>query len=393
MLPAKPPSYALPLIVFSQVAGTSLWFATNAILGNLPAASSRPDSIAFLTSLVQAGFILGTFLFAVLAIADRYKATSVFALCCFAAAMANGLVVPSASDTIILGTLRFATGFFLAGIYPVGMKIAADLFPQRMGRALGYLVGALVLGTALPHLLRSVLSHVSWQWVLIILSLLALSGGALMLSLRSHYKSSRSIGQFKSGLALSLFRLPPFRSAAFGYFGHMWELYAFWAFVPFAIQLYNRSQNQALPVGLTSFGVIAIGFLGCIVGGRLSQKWNSKKVASWALLLSGLCCLLSPIFFVLSAPLFICFLLIWGASVVADSPQFSTLIAQAVPLSSRGTALAISTSFGFAITIISIQLLQAFATRLDIYIFWILLPGPLLGLMALRKHKSPSAPA
>lgn len=376
----------MPLVVFSQVAGTSLWFATNAVLVAVPGASSNAANISFLTSLVQAGFIAGTALFALLTVADRFKATSLFFVSCLAAAAANLLIIPWAADHTVLALLRFATGFFLAGIYPVGMKIAADLFPQRLGAALGYLVGALVLGTALPHLFRTLLQSWPWQWVLASLSLLALLGGIFMLWLGTYYNRPKSISQFKPAIAISLFRLRSFRSAAFGYFGHMWELYAFWAFVPFAIQVYNRLHGTSLPIGLTSFGIIAVGSLGCVAGGILSQKQGSGKVAKFSLLLSGTCCLLSPFSFTLPAPLFIFFFAVWGCSVVADSPQFSTLIAQAVPLSNRGTALTVSTSIGFVLTILSIQLLQTLASSWGSYIFWTLVPGPVLGLLALAQR-------
>src|SRR5215208_5394839 len=175
---AKPPKLLLPLIVFSQFAGTSLWFAGNAIIHDIQPASS--GSFSNITSIVQFGFIAGTLIFSLLTIADRFAAPKVFFFSSVIASIANLLLIVLAKDTAWLYLLRFITGFFLAGIYPVGMKIAADCFPQKLGNALGFLVGALVLGTAFPHVLKSQLHSFQWQNVLFFTSFLALSGGVLI---------------------------------------------------------------------------------------------------------------------------------------------------------------------------------------------------------------------
>lgn len=378
-----PPSKALlPIIVFSQFAGTSLWFAGNAIINDIQHVSS--GGAANITSVVQFGFIAGTLIFSLFTIADRFSASKVFFFSSLIAAIVNLLLVWLAKDAGWLLVLRFITGFFLAGIYPVGMKIAAEYFPEKLGNALGFLVGALVLGTAFPHILRSQLKGLQWQNVLVFTSLLALFGGLLILLFVPH-TTSLSKTKFKLHTAFHVFRSTNFRAAAFGYFGHMWELYAFWAFIPFILTTYNRINNTNINVALWSFLIIASGSAGCIIGGLISQKTRSKKIAFLALLVSGCCCLLSLISFHFSCISFLLFLLLWGITVTADSPQFSTMVAQSAAAENKGTALTIVTCIGFTITIFSIQLLKYFSNDLKQNSLLLLFIGPVFGLLFLRK--------
>ena len=379
-MPSKPSAFLLPLIVFAQFAGTSLWFAGNAIL---PVSSN--DGMADITSVVQFGFIAGTLVFSIFTIADRFGSAYVFFISATIAAAANILLIGAFGDLFWMYTLRFITGFFLAGIYPVGMKIAADHFPGKLGTALGFLVGALVLGTAFPHLVRSRLAIFDWQQVLVFTSMLAFGGGCLIL-LFARNKRMTKPGKWVPGTAFHLFRSSNFKGAAFGYFGHMWELYAFWAFVPFIISLFNQKNGFDLPVYLWTFLVIAFGAIGCITGGWLSRKYGSRNVVFISLFISAACCLLSPLLFFLPSLLFLLLLLTWGFTVVADSPQFSTMVAQLAPAENKGTALTIVTCVGFAITIASIQLLKLTTLIGKEYGLLVLFPGPLLGLMALRKY-------
>lgn len=384
----SPPKLLLPIIVFSQFAGTSLWFAGNAIISDIQTGSNEAN----ITSIVQFGFIAGTLIFALLTIADRFSAARVFFFSSLVAAIANFLLVWLAKDIAWLYILRFITGFFLAGIYPVGMKIAAEHFTNKLGNALGFLVGALVLGTAFPHILRSQLQGLNWQNVLIFTSSLALLGGILILVFVPH-RSSKSTTVFKWNTAFTVFRSSNFRSAAFGYFGHMWELYTFWAFVPFILLTYNSAHPRVdryfsgFNVPYWSFLIIAGGCFGCIVGGLLSKKSGSKNVAFYSLLISGLCCLLSPLLFQLSPIFFSTLLFIWGFTVVSDSPQFSTLVAKSAPPENKGTALTIVTCIGFAITIASIQLLKALSPQLKENSFLLLAIGPFLGLIFLKNFR------
>ncbi|WP_313791615.1 MFS transporter [Flagellimonas spongiicola] len=288
-------------------------------------------------------------------------------------------------------TSRFLTGFFLAGIYPVGMKIAADYYDKGLGKSLGYLVGALVVGTALPHFLKWWAAVFPWQYVIYSISVLAIIGGLLMFLLVPDGPFRKPSQRLDLTACFTVFKKRGFRAAAFGYFGHMWELYTFWAFVPFLLGLHMELKSiNSLPVSFWSFWIIAIGGLACVLGGYISLRKGAKITAAIALGLSGLCCLLSPVFLsYASTPVFILFLLFWGMVVIADSPLFSTLVAKNAPVEIKGTALTIVNCIGFAITILSLQLLnhlQAIVT--PNYLFVILVLGPAIGLWNLFKKQS-----
>jgi nicotinate (nicotinamide) nucleotide adenylyltransferase len=384
-LPARP-RRILPVIIASQFAGTSLWFAGNAVLEDLRRQwGLAPDALGHITSAVQLGFIAGTLVFAFFALADLFSPRVVFFLCSAAGAIANVSILAFGESFAALLVLRFITGFFLAGIYPVGMKIASGWYQRDLGNALGFLVGALVVGTAFPHLLKGAAHALPWQHVLIGVSAVALAGGVLMLALVPDGPYLARAARFDPRALRSVFRVPAFRASSFGYFGHMWELYAFWAFVPWAL-----AAHPALNVPLWSFAVIAAGALGCVLGGMASLRVGSAPVAFWQLAASGLCCLASPLLFHAPAPLFVAFLLFWGVVVVGDSAQFSALNAHSAPRQLVGSALTIANCIGFAITIFSIQLLswaaQALAPQ---WLFVLLTPGPLLGLAALMPLMRP----
>jgi len=343
------------------------------------------QSVGYITSAVQLGFISGTLVFAYLAISDRFSARRVFFTCSLAGALANIALLAAPQGLTGLLLLRFATGFFLAGIYPVGMKIAAGWYEQGLGRALGYLVGALVLGTAFPHLIRSSGTELPWQQVMIGVSVLATVGGVLMLVLVPDGPYLPKGSAFNPRVLAIIFRSKSFRASAFGYFGHMWELYTLWAFIPIWLLAYSEMNDITLNVPLWSFLVIAIGFFGCAVGGVISAKVGSAKVAAIQLTVSGVCCLLSPLFFSAGLTLFIIFLFIWGITVIGDSPQFSAMNAENAPREYVGSALTIANSIGFLITVFSIQLVSFLLPLMGPqFIFWLLVPGPLVGLWMLK---------
>ncbi|MEO0899740.1 MAG: MFS transporter [Bacteroidota bacterium] len=387
--------YVLPIIVLSQFFCTSLWFAGNGVINDLIINFNlEPDALAHLTSSVQFGFIIGTLVFAVLAIADRFSPSKVFMVCAILGALFNlGLIWEGNSLETILG-FRFLTGFFLAGIYPVGMKIAADYFDKGLGKSLGYLVGALVVGTAFPHLLRDLAGSIPWRYVLITISGLATIGGLMMFFTVPDGPFRKKGQEVSLSSFFKVFDNRPLRSSSFGYWGHMWELYTFWAFVPIMLESYNMEHSlAACNIPLWSFIIIGIGGLACIMGGYLAYSKGTKKIAFWALLLSCLCCLLYPLVFTLENQfIYLAFLLFWGAVVIADSPLFSTLVAQSTTPHLKGTALTIVNCIGFSITIISIQLVNFLWERTHSnYIFMLLAIGPLIGLMAIgsRQAKRP----
>ena len=378
----------LPTIVLSQFFCTSLWFAGNAVMGDI-ARQFHLDAgyLAYLTSAVQLGFISGTLVFAILSISDRFSPSKVFFACALIAAAINlGISLPGINLPVLIG-FRFMTGFFLAGIYPVGMKIASDHYQQGLGKSLGFLVGALVLGTAFPHFLKSMTTGLPWKYVIFATSLLSASGGLAMLALVPDGPGRRPGQKLNVSGFLKGFGKPQFRSAAFGYFGHMWELYAFWVFVPVMLGAYNsRYPAVQLNVPLLSFLIIAAGSLSCVGAGFLSQYWGTKRTATLALSISGLCCLVSPLLlFNGQAAALIAFLFVWSMAVIADSPLFSTLVAQNAPAETKGTSLTIVNCIGFAITIISIQLINALRDAGNTqYIYMLLAVGPVLGLVGLN---------
>ena len=381
----------LPIIVIAQFCCTFLWFASNAVMSDLVINFGLAETaIGHLTSAVLFGFILGTLVFAFLAIADRFSPSKVFLISALLGATLNAGILWEANTLATMLSLRLLTGFFLAGIYPIGMKIAADHFEKGLGKSLGFLVGALVLGTAFPHLLKGITNVFPWESVIITTSSLAVLGGLMMVLLVPDGPYRKQSQGVNLSVFFGIFKNQNLRAAAFGYFGHMWELYAFWAFTPLMLKTYNDLHPETnFNIPILSFMIIGIGGLACVLSGYLSEIFDTKRIAFISLLLSCACCLLSPILFSIeSETVFIAFLLFWGITVIADSPLFSTLVAQNAAGEIKGTALTIVNSIGFAITIISIQFISSLKTVTDSNSVYICLAiGPILGLLALSKKR------
>ncbi|QJW84301.1 MFS transporter [Ramlibacter terrae] len=392
-MPSTPPRRILPVIVLSQFAGTSLWFAVNAVLPDLQAAwKLPPTAVATVTSAVQLGFVAGTLAFALLMLADRFRPTRVFLACSLLAALCNGAIALLDGQFAWLVALRFAVGFLLAGIYPVGMKIAASWYRQGLGAVLGILIGALVLGTALPHGLRALAGEggvalpafaglLPWQSVVLAVSLLAALGGvATALLVPEHGGGTHGVPVRLQALG-AVWRDRRLRASVLGYFGHMWELYSLYVLLPAIVA--TRFAGSA--VSAACFWAIAAGALGCAGGGLLARRWGSARVAQWQLAASGLCCLASP--WLLDAPLevFTAWLVFWGITVAGDSPQFSALTAGNAPPHAVGSVLTFTNCIGFAISVVSIELFvrAAQAWPLAQVLPWLAV-GPVLGLWMLR---------
>jgi len=379
-----PRSFPVATIAGAQLLGTSLWFSANSAAPDLMHAwGIGVSGIGLLTNAVQLGFILGTLTFSLSGLADRFPASAIFVVSAVLGAMFNaGFALLSGG--LLMGTVfRFLVGICLAGIYPIGMKLIVSWAPTKTGSALAYLVGMLTLGTALPQGVRFFEAHWNWQIVILTSSGLALVGALLILLLGDGpHLSLRHRGSAMSGGVLTAFKSKNLRAAALGYFGHMWELYTFWTLVPLIVATAVHTRLPQLSVPGLAFIIIAVGSLGCIVGGAMSRKIGSAAVAALALTLSGLCCfIVAAAWRQLSPQTFIVLLLVWGAAVVADSPQFSALSAQAAPSDLIGSVLAIQISVGFAITIASIALATSLFGRLGLSVAWVLLPGPILGLI------------
>ncbi|HEY3250946.1 MAG TPA: MFS transporter [Ignavibacteria bacterium] len=380
----------ISIIVISQFACTSLWFAGNAVMQDLVNAFRLPaGSLSHLTSAVQFGFIVGTLSFALLTISDRYSPSKVFFASAVASALSNLLIAAGTQNFLTLFLLRFLTGFFLAGIYPVGMKIASDHYEKGLGKALGFLVGALVIGTAFPHLLKGFTQHLNWKYVIFFTSGFSFLGGLLILIFVPDGPFRKPSQHLDIGAFFKIFKNGNVRSAAFGYFGHMWELYTLWAFVPFILSTYSKRHPEVLlNIPVLSFIIIAVGGLACALGGYFSIVFGSRKIASAALASSGLCCIAAVFAFGLPPLIFLGFLIFWGMAVVADSPQFSTLVAQNAAEEYKGTALTIVNCIGFTITIVSIETFHLLINSIPFnYVYLVLAIGPLLGLLAMHRPK------
>ncbi len=381
--PSAAPAHVLPVLVLAQFLGTAPWFAVNAVMPDLQRDFGWPaTAVGTLTSAVQFGFIGGALVFALLAVADRFPARRVFLGCALASAACTLAAAAMASSFPALVFWRALTGFCLAGIYPVGMKIAAQWFPRGLGQAMGLLIGALVLGSALPHALRALSGD--WPWVVVFGAVAlasALAGVGLVWAVpEPPVVRVRPPGLHLSALA-SLVTDGKVRASVFGYFGHMWELYTMWVLVPFVLA--TRLQGTAL--SWAAFCVLGVGAVGCAAGGWLAGRVGSARVAGAQLATSGLCCLAAPWMLQAGTVAFFVWLLLWGITVAGDSPQFSTLTAMNAPPGSVGSVLTLTNSVGFGISIASIQLFVALAQTVPLasLLPWLGL-GPLLGLIALR---------
>ncbi len=377
---------ALAVMAGAVLLSMTTWFSASAVVPQVRAAwGLTTNQASLLTIAVQLGFVTGAVLSAVLTLADVFPPKWVFCVAALGAATANAGIVLAHGPGLAI-PLRFATGFFLAGVYPVGLKLLSTWFRRGRGMALGVMVGALTLGSALPHFVNGI-GGLHWRAVILATSLLTVAG-ALLAALTIHdgpFPFSRA--PFDPKQIRQVFANRGVRLASLGYFGHMWELYAMWAwFLAFATDSLTArgTTNARRSAALATFAVIGIGAVGCWLGGVLGDRWGRTRTTAAAMAISGACALGIGFAFGAPFPVVVAVGLVWGVTVVADSAQFSTVVTELADQSYVGTALTLQLAVGFTLTVVTIWLVPILRDHLGWrWTFAFLAPGPFVGLLVM----------
>lgn len=374
----------LALLAIAELLGMSVWFAASAVKPVLTADFGLTVAQGgWLTSGVQLGFVVGTLLAALLNLADVIPSRRFFVVSAILAALANAALLVATTFGLLLLT-RIATGIALAGVYPPAMKMAATWFVRGRGLAIGTIVGALTAGKAIPYLLEGV-GEMPLRAAVLLPSVAVLIAAVIIATGYRDGPYKFSTQRFSWGLIGAVIGEPSVRRATLGYLGHMWELYAFWAWVPGFLAAAVAHRAQPGSIGIWPFLIVAIGAVGAVAGGLAADRIGRVRVVRWSLLVSGACCLASPWLFGAPAVVLHAVLLIWGVAVVADSAQFSALVTEHAPNHAVGTALTLQTSLGFLLSIVTIQGLPLLAEHVGWqWAMIVLVLGPVAGLAGLR---------
>jgi MFS family permease len=384
---------SLVLIAASQVAAMTLWFSATAVIPSLLAEHRIDASTAsYFTSAVQVGFVAGTVVSAGLGLADRIDPRRLFMWSALVASGANGAIVLVDPNSMTVIVLRVVTGICMAGIYPVGMKLASTWAKGDIGLLLGILVGALTLGSATPHLFNA-LGGVDWRFTLIAGSIAALLA-SLAIRFAEIGPNTGPAPPFNPRLALAAWTSTPLRLANLGYLGHMWELYAMWAWIGLFLHAsfqisFDTPSTASLAAALVAFSTIGAGAVGCIVGGVFADRWGRTTLTILAMTISGVCALVIGFLFGADPVIVTIVCLIWGFAIVADSAQFSASIAELSDRSLVGTMLTVQTSMGFLLTLATIHLIPLLVDGFGwTYAFAFLAAGPVVGVIAMARLRA-----
>ena len=381
----------LLLICVVEMLAMGLWFSASAVVPQLTTDWGLSSAgAAWLTTSVQLGFAAGALTSAILNLPDRITPTRLIGLAALAGAAANAAVALVAHGLAEAVPLRFLTGMALAGVYPPGIKLMASWFRSGRGLAVGALIGALALGSGSPHLLNAS-SGVGWRTVLAAASGLAVAAAALSAVVLRDGPYAEAAPPFQPAYVRRMFADRAQRLVCFGYFGHMWELYAVWTWVPVyaaaSFAAADGSDPSRAAVELTAFAAVGIaGLAGCVLAGAVSDTRGRVEVTVASMAVSGACCLLAAAVYGASPVVVVALLLVWGMAVIADSAQFSTALTEVADAAYVGTAVTAQTAIGFMITVVSIRLLPTVQDAVGWrYAFAALAVGPALGIVAMLR--------